>query len=69
MKIHLDKINGILCSRCNFILISETRHDFVSCECGNFADGGQAYLRRGGKLEEMAELRDLIKGGMIVGRN
>ncbi len=39
------------CLECNTILESKHRHDFQSCECPNalFIDGGDSYLRIGGK--------------------
>ena len=42
------KINSVKCLKCNTILISWHRHDFVSCKCGNFIDGGFSYRRIGG---------------------
>jgi len=51
-----QKINGLsgkkeisfaLCLTCGYILISEHVHDFVSCDCGNFIDGGLDYTRMG----------------------
>lgn len=41
--------NSIFCLECNTEAISTHRHHMASCHCGNsFADGGSAYLRRGG---------------------
>lgn len=39
--------NRARCTRCSTVLESRHRHDFVSCACGNFVDGGSWYLRRG----------------------
>ncbi len=45
-------INEIICNRaqcrkCNDIIISHDRHDYVSCTCRAIAvDGGTSYLRR-----------------------
>ena len=39
--------NAAKCRTCGTVLESKTRHDWVSCPCGNFVDGGTAYLRRG----------------------
>lgn len=38
------------CLKCNAILISRYRHDFVTCKCDNqtFIDGGDDYFRCGG---------------------
>lgn len=42
-------INKAQCAECKDIIMSRTRHDFVSCSCGAiFVDGGTDYLRRGG---------------------
>lgn len=38
----------IRCLKCNTILESKYRHDFQECECGNFVDGGNDYMRIGG---------------------
>lgn len=51
--------NAARCRRCGMLLESKTRHDWVSCPCGNYVDGGLEYLRRGtfgpGELEELSE--------------
>jgi len=41
----------IKCLGCNTILESTWVHDFVMCDCENqtFVDGGDEYLRFGGK--------------------
>jgi hypothetical protein len=51
------------CRKCQDIIESKHRHDFVSCKCGAiFIDGGQDYQRYGAKdmndvilLDEMPE--------------
>ena len=45
------KIGKVKCLECGKVLHSKTRHDFVSCKCKNetFVDGGNDYLRCGGK--------------------
>ncbi len=41
-------VNSLQCKHCNDIIVSQHRHDFVSCSCGkNFCDGGIDYIRRG----------------------
>lgn len=40
-------INAIRCRRCGCVLVSQHVHDFCSCSCGTFTDGGREYLRRG----------------------
>ena len=41
----------VVCKQCAAILNSKHRHDFVMCQCPNetFVDGGNDYLRCGGK--------------------
>jgi len=41
----------IQCLNCGEILESKYRHDFQMCDCKNksFVDGGNTYLRVGGK--------------------
>ena len=42
--------NAVICNKCDDFIFSAHRHDFRECKCGNiFVDGGQEYLRRGGK--------------------
>lgn len=39
--------NSAHCEKCGDDIESKSRHDFVSCTCGNIAvDGGRDYLRR-----------------------
>lgn len=39
---------GIQCPRCKEIIFSNSRHDFVACNCGAcFIDGGFSYNRQG----------------------
>jgi hypothetical protein len=62
--------NIIRCKLCNKLLESRDQHDFQSCKCGTFVDGGTAYLRCGwqsGKtmdecIEFLTEYTD--KGGL-----
>jgi hypothetical protein len=49
--------NAAQCLRCNDIIESKHRHDFVWCKCGAVAvDGGLEYARRVGKQEDMEDL-------------
>lgn len=58
--------NRAQCSICKDVIESKSRHDFVSCSCGEiFVDGGQDYCRRGAKdfrnfidLTEVAEINE-----------
>jgi hypothetical protein len=37
---------GITCPDCNETIFSNSRHDFVTCNCGNhYIDGGFDYIR------------------------
>lgn len=48
--------NAVICNMCDDFIFSKTRHDFVSCKCGNISvDGGQDYLRRVGGIREKLE--------------
>lgn len=52
-------LNKAQCKKCGDIIESKHRHDFVWCKCGAIAvDGGKAYLRRVGELDEMIELSE-----------
>jgi hypothetical protein len=51
--------NRARCKKCNDIIESKFRHDFVSCKCGAiFVDGGHDYFRYGGDLESFERLDD-----------
>ena len=58
--------NRAKCLKCNEILESKHRHDFVTCSCNNLSvDGGHSYLKRnyldGTQIEEMSTTKeDLI---------
>jgi tRNA(Ile2) C34 agmatinyltransferase TiaS len=52
-------LNKAQCKKCDDIIESKHRHDFVWCKCGAIAvDGGKAYLRRAGELDNMIELSE-----------
>lgn len=50
------KLNAAKCKKCKMLMASQFDHDLVACPCGNFVDGGKAYLRRGGNPDELEEL-------------
>ncbi len=52
------KKNAMRCTSCNVILVSRHRHDFVSCKCGNFIDGGNDYVRFGGNFDNIELLTE-----------
>ena len=47
--------NAFKCKKCGQLVESKTRHDFATCKCGNFTDGGLEYIRRGGNLDDMED--------------
>lgn len=52
--------NAVICNKCDDFIFSKTVHNFVECKCGNiFVDGGQDYLRRGGKALEDGSYSEL----------
>jgi len=43
------KRQGLKCLKCDDVIVSNYRHDFKFCKCGNiFIDGGDDYCRIGG---------------------
>lgn len=49
--------NAAQCAKCEDVIESTHRHDFVSCKCGAiFIDGGHDYLRGGGNPEDFISL-------------
>lgn len=52
--------NKARCKKCNDIIESRHRHDFVTCSCGALSvDGGKDYLKRCGKMEDCEELSEI----------
>ncbi len=50
-------LNSIKCLKCEDVLVSKNRHDFVMCSCGKVGvDGGTEYLRRIGTPKDWYEL-------------
>lgn len=53
--------NAVKCLKCNTVIESKHRHDFVSCPCGNISvDGGLEYQRRVGTLKDYEEMSEYI---------
>ena len=51
--------NAARCRKCDTVVESTYRHDFVPCKCGAiFVDGGLAYLRAGGNPEDFESLAE-----------
>ena len=55
-------LNSIQCIKCQDIIVSKHRHDYVTCSCYSVAvDGGSHYLRRAySKLSDFKELSILF---------
>jgi Zn finger protein HypA/HybF involved in hydrogenase expression len=60
MKVKILK-NKAKCRKCNDIIESKHRHDFVTCKCGAISvDGGTDYIRRSAKdLNDIIELSEV----------
>lgn len=42
-------VNAVRCLKCNDVIRSKNRHDYVTCSCGSVSvDGGSWYLKRCG---------------------
>lgn len=49
--------NSLQCLLCLEEVVSEHRHDFRSCSCGNVSvDGGKDYLRRA--VRDLSKVKD-----------
>lgn len=63
MKVKKITANKAKCLKCQTVIESVHRHDFVRCKCGAvFVDGGKDYLRRGGTtnlIEELSEYEEV----------
>lgn len=47
------------CLKCEDIIESKHRHDFVKCQCGqSFLDGGDDYIRGGGYIVPILDAMD-----------
>ena len=52
--------NAARCRRCDTVVESTHRHDFVPCRCGAiFVDGGLEYVRTGGNPEDFESLAEV----------
>jgi len=53
-------VNKAQCRKCEDIIESKYRHDFVTCSCGAISiDGGQSYLKRSAKdMNDVIELSE-----------
>lgn len=56
---------GIRCGVCDEAIYSNSRHDFVSCKCGEtYVDGGFDYLRYGGTPAEATVTREVDRAAL-----
>ena len=56
-------LNSVRCLVCNEVLVSESQHHYVQCNCENqtMTDGGNSYQRFGGKdLDKIENLSKYI---------
>ena len=55
--------NSAMCLLCKDVLVSKSRHDFVTCTCGNLSvDGGNDYLKRSARdTESYLDLSEYIE--------
>ena len=62
MKKEITK-NSAMCLLCKDVLVSKSRHDFVTCTCGNLSvDGGNDYLKRSARdTESYLDLSEYIE--------
>lgn len=52
--------NSVRCKKCDTVIESKHRHDFVWCACGSVAvDGGRDYLKRVGAIRDCEELSEV----------
>lgn len=58
--------NEFFCRKCEQSVVSKYRHDFATCACGNFTDGGRDYIRRGGNMADILDTSVYIKDGKVV---
>jgi hypothetical protein len=57
MESYMIVQNAAFCNLCDDFIVSTHRHDMVDCKCGAiYVDGGQEYLRRGGKYEHITDM-------------
>ena len=55
--------NAARCRRCDTVVESRHRHDFVWCACGAiFVDGGTDYIRWGGNPEDFEPMAVIEHG-------
>ena len=63
-KYHIGDIfkNQAKCLLCDEIIISENRHHYNTCKCGNLSvDGGSWYLKRSVKNNDLSSYKELSR--------
>ena len=73
---------AIKCARCESVIMSRSRHDFVKCQCEEiFVDGGKDYFRYGSMSDNSVidpvepcelsvdQISSLRKNGIIITKN
>lgn len=56
------KRNRLRCKKCKTVIESTYGHDFKWCPCGScFIDGGTAYVRYGGDMNQIELLTEMEK--------
>ncbi len=51
--------NAVKCTKCNDVIRSKNRHDYVECSCGSIAvDGGSWYCKRVGDINAYQDLSE-----------
>lgn len=59
--------NAARCRKCDTIVESKHRHDFVMCKCESiFVDGGTDYLRWGGEPDDFESLAEIDKDSIFT---
>lgn len=54
--------NMAQCKKCDDVIESKYRHDFVKCKCGEiFVDGGKDYFRRGSESSDFRHFLSLAE--------
>lgn len=61
-------MNSAMCKFCMDILVSNNRHDFKTCKCGNLSiDGGSFYIKRVVKdLNKVTDLSEMYEDANSV---
>ena len=62
MKHYKILVNKAKCLKCDDVIESKHRYDFVQCKCGAIAvDGGKEYLRRVGEFSSYKDMSVIVE--------